>query len=310
MPPMSCGRRLRRSPVRSRSCRSGAKDDDHQRERFLAHIEQQSQRLQRLVQSLLLLARVQTLREEVDREPIPVQALLETVASFGPEGRVRVETPQADAVVLANRDLVEQALLNLLSNAAKYAPESEIVLSGHADNGLVVLEVADSGPGMTDEEQARAADRFYRGRDSADGFGLGLSIARRALEAVGGRISIESTVGVGHDRAHLAAARAAGGDVSYRVPVVDDEPAIGDAVSYALASDGFAVDVRADGIEALEPSGDAPTSSSSTRLPRLSGTEVCRRLRAQRAVPIMMLTARDSRGRPCASASRSAPTTT
>jgi PAS domain S-box-containing protein len=171
---------------------SGAKDDDHQRERFLAHIEQQSQRLQRLVQSLLLLARVQTLREEVDREPIPVQVLLETVASFGPEGRVRVETPQADAVVLANRDLVEQALLNLLSNAAKYAPESEIVLSGHTDNGQVVLEVADSGPGMTDEERARAADRFYRGRDSADGFGLGLSIVQQAAEALDGRLELES----------------------------------------------------------------------------------------------------------------------
>ena len=73
---------------------SGAKEDEHQRERFLAHIEQQPQRLQRLVQSLLLLARVQTLREEVDRELIPAQALLETVASFGPEGRVRVETPR------------------------------------------------------------------------------------------------------------------------------------------------------------------------------------------------------------------------
>jgi PAS domain S-box-containing protein len=176
---------------------SGAKEDEHQRERFLAHIEQQSQRLQRLVQSLLLLARVQTLREEVDREPIPVRALLETVASFGPDGRVRVETPQADAVVLANRDLVEQALLNLLSNAVKYAPESEIVLTGHADNGQVVLEVSDSGPGMTDEEQARAADRFFRGRDSADGFGLGLSIVQQAAEALDGRLELESEAGTG-----------------------------------------------------------------------------------------------------------------
>jgi PAS domain S-box-containing protein len=176
---------------------SGAKEDVHQRERFLAHIEQQSERLQRLVQSLLLLARVQTLHEKVAREPIPVQALLETVASFGPKGRVRVEAAQADAVVLANRDLVEQALINLLSNAAKYAPEGEIVLSGHADNGLVVLEVADSGPGMTTEESRRATDRFYRGRDDTDGFGLGLSIAQQAAEALDGRLEIESGTAAG-----------------------------------------------------------------------------------------------------------------
>lgn len=174
---------------------SGAKDDVHQRDRFLAHIEQQSIRLQRLVQSLLLLARVQTGPEKADREPIPVQSLLETVATFGPEDRMRIESPAADAIVLANRDLAEHALLNLVSNAVKYAPEGDIVLSGRTDNGLVVLEVADSGPGMTTEQQARAPERFYRGRDEPDGFGLGLSIAQQAAEALDGRLELESDAG-------------------------------------------------------------------------------------------------------------------
>jgi PAS domain S-box-containing protein len=172
---------------------SGAKDDPPQRERFLAHIEQQSDRLQRLVRSLLLLARAQTGQEKADREPIPVQALLEDVAALGPKGRMRVEAEcPPETVVLANRDLAEQALLNLVSNAAKYAPEGDIVLTGRSDNGFVALEVADSGPGMTREQRERAADRFYRGRDDDDGFGLGLSIAHQAAQALDGRLELES----------------------------------------------------------------------------------------------------------------------
>jgi PAS domain S-box-containing protein len=172
---------------------SGAKDDPRQRERFLSHVEQQSERLQRLVRSLLLLARLQTMDEKAAREPIAVDSLLAAVAPSGPGGRMRVEIRcPPETLVLANRDVAEQALLNLVSNAAKYAPEGEIVLTGHCDNGLVVLEVADSGPGMTSEERERAPDRFYRGRDDAEGFGLGLSIARQAAEALDGRLELES----------------------------------------------------------------------------------------------------------------------
>jgi signal transduction histidine kinase len=174
---------------------SGAKEDPHDRERFLNHIEQQSNRLQRLVQSLLLLARVQTMQEKAEREPISAQSLLDNVASFGPEDFVRVETAPADAIVLANRDLAEHALLNLISNAAKYAPDRDIVLRARTDDGHVVLEVADTGPGMTTEQQERAPERFYRGRDDADGFGLGLSIAQQAAAALDGRLELESDAG-------------------------------------------------------------------------------------------------------------------
>jgi two-component system phosphate regulon sensor histidine kinase PhoR len=172
---------------------SGAKEDTRERERFLSHIEQQSDRLQRLVRALLLLARLQTINEKAATEPILVGPLLEEIAASGPPGRMRVEiTCSPDTVVLANRDLAEQALLNLISNAAKYAPEGEIVLGGHSDNGLVALEVADCGPGMTREERERASERFYRGRAEADGFGLGLSIARQAAEALDGKLELES----------------------------------------------------------------------------------------------------------------------
>jgi two-component system response regulator RegX3 len=79
-----------------------------------------------------------------------------------------------------------------------------------------------------------------------------------------------------------------------RILVVDDEPAIGDAVGYALRTEGFDVDVVADGEEALEAALGVPYDMVvlDLMLPRMSGTEVCRRVRAESAVPIIMLTAR------------------
>jgi two-component system, OmpR family, response regulator RegX3 len=84
--------------------------------------------------------------------------------------------------------------------------------------------------------------------------------------------------------------------MSPRVLVVDDEPAITDAVSYALESEGFEVDVRADGNAAYEAAraGGHDVVVLDALLPGLSGFEVCRRLRAESEVPIVMLTARDT----------------
>src|SRR5687768_8674369 len=79
-----------------------------------------------------------------------------------------------------------------------------------------------------------------------------------------------------------------------RILVVDDEPAIRDAVSYALRSEGFEVDVTADGASALEVAleGRHDVVVLDLKLPGVSGTEVCRRVRAESAVPIIMLTAK------------------
>jgi two-component system response regulator RegX3 len=81
-----------------------------------------------------------------------------------------------------------------------------------------------------------------------------------------------------------------------RILFVDDEPAIRDAVGYALRTEGFDVDVVADGEEALEAALGVPYDMVvlDLMLPRMSGTEVCRRVRAESAVPIIMLTARGS----------------
>jgi PAS domain S-box-containing protein len=172
---------------------AGAKNEEFDRDRFLGHVEQQCDRLQRLVRSLLLLARAQSGQEAAEPEVIDVCDLLDAVAALFPAERIRVDVEcDPDTTVLANRDLAEQALLNLLSNAVRYAPEGEIVLRASEQNGFVSLEVLDSGPGMAPEQRERAVERFYRGQiDDAEGFGLGLSIASQAAEALNGRLEIE-----------------------------------------------------------------------------------------------------------------------
>ncbi len=178
----------------------GAKESAQDRDRFLAHVEQQCNRLQRLVRALLVLARAQTGQEGAEAEPIEVRELLEAVAAEGPPGRVRVDVrcpPRTG--VLANRDLAEQALLNLISNSVKYAPEGEIVLTCGERNGFVSLEVIDSGPGIAPDDRARALERFYRGPENraADGFGLGLSIVSQVADALHGKLEIEAGEGGG-----------------------------------------------------------------------------------------------------------------
>ena len=67
------------------------------------------------------------------------------------------------------------------------------------DRGDIVVEVSDDGPGIAVDEQSRIFDRFYRGRDraEAEGFGLGLAIAKRSVERAGGALSVESRPGAG-----------------------------------------------------------------------------------------------------------------
>jgi signal transduction histidine kinase len=103
-----------------------------------------------------------------------------------------------DLRVHTNVGLVDRVLVNFGENAAKHTREGSIVLYARLSRRGVVLEVRDTGQGMSAETLDQAADRFYRGGDrAADGFGLGLSIARQAADALGGTLELESTPGAG-----------------------------------------------------------------------------------------------------------------
>jgi two-component system, OmpR family, phosphate regulon sensor histidine kinase PhoR len=179
---------------------AGAKDGA-ERDTFLGHIEREADRLARLARALLILARTQIGVEAPRDELVGVRALLAEVAD-GLKLRDGVEVEvecDDDLAALTNRELVEQAVINLAENAAKQTRKGRIVLSGHAlSNRFVELAVADSGPGIPAAERAKVFDRFYRSDgEGAPGFGLGLAIVRAVSDALEGELELDSAVGVG-----------------------------------------------------------------------------------------------------------------
>jgi signal transduction histidine kinase len=180
---------------------AGSKDVPEERERFLAHVERESARLARLVRALLVLARAQTRQESPRLVPIELRPLLEQAAAgVQPADGVRLEVScPSRLVALADRDLLEQALANLVANAAKYTERGRIDVVAMPGRGTgIVVEVRDTGVGMTGAELAAATGRFVRGKaKSADGFGVGLAIVQQAVTALGGQLELESVPGRG-----------------------------------------------------------------------------------------------------------------
>ena len=178
---------------------SGAKDVPETRDRFLKHIRVQSERLSRLATSLLVLARLQTGVEQPRLTVVPVLPLLEEIAGrLDPAEGVEVSVRGSELTgALADRDLLHRAVANVAENSAKHTKTGEIVLEAVANGTTIQIEIRDTGPGMSEEEQERAFHRFYRSSNGTDGFGLGLAIAEEAVLGLGGTIELESEPGSG-----------------------------------------------------------------------------------------------------------------
>ncbi len=171
-------------------------------------------RLTRLVESLLLLTRADTGTAKLATERLDVVTLAKDVVEhLRPLAEERSQTIVFDdrgigeskdgPMVAADRVTLRHALINLLHNAIKYSPaDAEIRVSVSRDSvGTLQIAVTDQGPGIPAEEQERIFERFYRMDKArsreAGGVGLGLSIARWAVEANGGRLEVHSEPGRG-----------------------------------------------------------------------------------------------------------------
>ena len=204
-----------------------------------------------------------------------------------PVDGVAVDVECADdlTAVLADRDLARAGARQPRRERGKHTDTGEIVLAARTPNGgRVAIEVADTGSGIAGRAIAIAIfDRFYRARQrDGDGFGLGLAIVRAAVQALGGTLEIESEPDSGTTRAH----RPPGGSGRTRDARScrgDDEPAILDAVGYALRGEGFEVEAADDGERGARAARSAALRLLllDVMLPRLSGTEVCRTLRGR-----------------------------
>jgi len=190
-----------------------AKADATAREKFLGIMKAQATRMARLIDDLLSLSRIELNAHLPPSTPVDLAMIVRQVVdglqtlARDREVDIRVATPEAPVIVLADRDELIRALENLVENALKYGSAGkrvDIALApGHTrgDAPEARLSVRDYGPGIPPEHLPRLTERFYR-VDVADsrqqgGTGLGLALVKHVLNRHGGRLSIESTLGQG-----------------------------------------------------------------------------------------------------------------
>jgi len=166
------------------------------RARILETMNRQSHIMASLIEKLMLLDRWDSDTERgAGVEAIDVGRLVEDVvtpiADLNASRTVRIDAPAGPLAEIDPSDLTH-ALTNIVDNALKYT-DGAIDVTVRRRGGDVVVEIADEGPGMTPDEASHVFERFYRGaRRDIDGSGLGLSIARRALERAGGTLLLDT----------------------------------------------------------------------------------------------------------------------
>jgi two-component system phosphate regulon sensor histidine kinase PhoR len=187
---------------------SGAIDDPQNNRRFLGIIRDHAMRLARLTDDLLKLARIEAGKLEVQFLAVGVLELMERCAetallkSNQKEIALEVDVPANLPSVRGDAGLLREVLQNLIDNAIQYTPAGgQIHVSAEAKKRDVVIAVADTGIGIPLSDQERIFERFYRvdaaRSREAGGTGLGLSIAKHIVEVHGGRLWVDSEVGLG-----------------------------------------------------------------------------------------------------------------
>ncbi|MFV3093629.1 sensor histidine kinase [Pseudomonas sp. GW6] len=164
-------------------------------------LQQEVKRMSALVADVLLLARLDVMRRPSNEWIALVPTLEELAAEVRQLEPDRVIAVQAAPGLRVCMDptMLREIIRNLLDNARKYAPGSPIDLRATADNGMVLIQVGDHGPGMDEEDRILAFERHYRGSTSAGkpGSGLGLAIVQAAVSKHGGSVDLDSQPGRG-----------------------------------------------------------------------------------------------------------------
>ncbi len=194
--------------------------DKASREELMSTIQSEAERLNRFIGNLLDMTRLESGAIQLNPEMIDASEIIGTAlqraSKILADHRLEVDIDPHLPMLRLDYLLFEQALFNILDNAAKYAPPKSLVrISAHRENGSVVVRVEDEGPGIPPGDLERIFDKFYRvhaqDRQRA-GTGLGLAICRGFVEAMGGTIT--------------AGNRSAGGGVfTIRIPVEEEQSA-------------------------------------------------------------------------------------
>ena len=186
--------------------RQGAVTGEQPTKELIGRIEGESMRMGSLVEDLLLLARLDQARQ-MESKPVDLNTLVEdAVASArvaGPQHTVNFTPPSEEIFTLGDEARIHQVVANLLANARAHTPAGttiDVTLDSSEDG--VRISVADNGPGLSDDDQKKIFERFYRAdpsrvRVDGEGSGLGLSIVDAVMRAHGGSVSVQSELGNG-----------------------------------------------------------------------------------------------------------------
>ncbi len=188
----------------------GEADDEETRKEFYAVIQSQAQRLNRLIEDILNISRIESGLIKVKKEQASLTILIEEqmqmIRSYAEEKNITVTSghPIVYDQVYVDKDMISQVIINLLSNAVKYTPAGGHVTVGtEVDEAarLVRVTVTDTGVGIPEDEIGHLFEKFYRvaaNNKQAKGTGLGLNLAKQIVEKVHhGRMFVTSQVGVG-----------------------------------------------------------------------------------------------------------------
>jgi signal transduction histidine kinase/CheY-like chemotaxis protein len=281
-----------------------------------------------LINDILDLSKVEAGRMELELGPLSVAELLENSLAMSRDGAGRhrialgLEVDANVGVIEADERRVKQIIFNLLSNAVKFTPEGgRIDTSARLVDGDLEVAVRDTGTGIASDDQARIFEEFQQvsqpGAQKREGTGLGLALTRALVELHGGRIWVESELGVGSTftfrlplrrpagteapapaRAPAAEPAAAGATI---LLVEDDQAAI-DLLTIYIGGAGFNVVVARDGEEGLamarrlHPAGITLDIS----LPRLDGWEFLTQIKGDSStadIPVIIVSMLDERGK-------------
>jgi len=186
--------------------RSDKEMDPATREEFLKIVEEESDRLSRIIDDLLDLSRIESGRIKLKKENIDLAKIIsksvETIKKQAEEKHLELKTelPEGRLYVLADSDKMTQVIVNLLGNAIKYTKEGGATISARREDGYVVVEVADTGIGIDQDDLSKVFEKFQRIEKPGieeKGTGLGLSIVKAIVEIHGGKIFVESELGKG-----------------------------------------------------------------------------------------------------------------
>jgi PAS domain S-box-containing protein len=294
---------------------------------FISAIDHSTDQLVRQVDRSLTLTRAESGRLGLRPEAINAVELIQEAVQrvkFGlVHDRIEFDLPDAAITVRVDPMRIEEVLINLLENAARYSPEDEpILISTQVERGMLRIAITDRGTGVPIEQQERIFEKYKRADGLSEGSGLGLFIARTIVEAHGGKIWVESpprgrTEGssfiltvplmpeidladeksVTHrSEISQSSIQRKSGAKDFQILVVEDEADSQALLHSILTQAGYQVQVAENGPDAIDLMQHLIPDAVLLDwiLPGMDGIAVCRNIRNWSNVPVLMITSRTS----------------